>query len=118
MGKSWKILVTRELIARAGGVRAAFEEALSLAGLRMTPRAITAYEAVGMNETEADGAGILVQIEVASEAELREAIGAGAAAVLIVGEGVKEVEHLTGIARRLREDCLVEAAGAAWREEI
>jgi hypothetical protein len=118
MVRNKKVLVTRGEIARAGGVRAAFEEALSLAGLGMTPRAMTAYEAVGMEETDADGAGILVQVEVGSEAELREAIVAGAEAVLIVGEGVKEVERLTGIARGLRGDCLVEAAGAAWREEI
>ncbi len=99
-------------------MREAVEEALSLAGLRMTPRAISAYEAVGMEETEADGAGILVQVEVASEAELREAIGAGAEAVRLVGVGVEEAGRLTGIARGLRGDCLVEVVEASWREEI
>lgn len=113
-----KILVTRELIARAGGVRAAFEEALSLAGLEMTPRAISAYEAVGMEETKEDGAGILVQIEVRNETEMREAIAAGAEAVRLVGVGVEEAARLTGIARGLRGDCLVETVEASWREEI
>jgi hypothetical protein len=113
-----KVLVRREEIGRAGGVRQAVEEALSLAGLRMTPRATTAYEAVGMEETEADGAGILVQIEVASEAELREAIGAGAEAVLIVGVAAEEAGRLRGIAQGLRGDCLVEVVEASWREEI
>ena len=113
-----KVLVRREQIVGAGGVREALEEALSLAGLRMTPRAMTAYEAVGMEETEADGAGILVQVEVGSEAELREAIAAGAEAVLIVGVGVEEGERLRKIALGLHGDCLVEVVGASWREEI
>ena len=118
MGNNRRVLVTRGEIARAGGVQAAFEEALSLAGLGMTPRAMTAYEAVGMEETEADGAGIFVQVEVGSEAELREAIAAGAEAVLIVGVGVEEGERLRKIARGLRGDCLIEVVGASWREEI
>ena len=113
-----KVLVRREQFVGAGGVREAVEEALSLAGLRMTPRAMTAYEAVGMEETEADGAGILVQVEVGGEAELREAIAAGAEAVLIVGVGVEEGERLRKIALGLHGDCLVEVVGASWREEI
>ena len=70
------ILVTREDVARAGGVRAAVEEALSLAALRMNPPAMTAYEAAGM--TAEGTATLTVVVEVESEVEVREALEAGA----------------------------------------
>jgi len=109
-----KIVVTRSQIAAAGGVKAALEEALSLAALQMTPRAMTAYEAVGSAPTEEDGAGVMVQIEVQNEEELREAIGSGAETVLLVGVDGAEARRLEEIARGLREDLRIEKAG---REE-
>jgi hypothetical protein len=108
LGKPGRILVGKKEIARAGGITAALEEALSLAALRMTPRAITAYEAEGSAPTGEDGVGIMVQIVVGSEAELREAIGAGAEAVLLHGVSVEEGRRLGEIARGLRGDCVVE----------
>jgi hypothetical protein len=103
-----KIVVGRKEIERAGGITAALGEAFSLAALRMTPRAITAYEAVGSGPTEEDGAGVIVQIVVRDEAELREAIGAGAEAVLIEGVSAVEAQRLAEIARGLRGKCVVE----------
>ena len=103
-------MVTREQSATAGGVKAALEEALSLAALQMTPRAMTAYEAVGSTPTEEDGAGVIVEIEVRNEEELREAIEAGAEGVLLVGSA-EEARRLTEIARSLRADCAVEVSG-------
>jgi len=103
-----KILVTTEQIALAGGIKAALDEAHSAASMKMTPRAITAYEAVGAAPTEDDGAGVVVQIVVGSEEELREAIGAGAEAVLLVGVSAEEAQRLGEIARGLRADCVVE----------
>ncbi len=100
--------MTREQFARAGSVRAAVEAALSLAALAMTPRAMTAYEAVGMTPAEEDGKQVTVQVEVGSEAELREAIEAGAEGVVLVG--VSEHE-----ARRLRELAVV-LRGNIWDE--
>src|SRR6266436_4849727 len=94
-----RIVVTKEWIARAGGIQAAFDEALSLAALRMTPRAITAYEAVGSAPSEADGAALMVQIVVRDEKELREAIGAGAEAVLLEGVSVEEARRLSELAQ-------------------
>jgi hypothetical protein len=107
-GRDKKIVVGRNQIARAGGITAAVEEALSLAALRMTPRAITAYEAVGSAPSEADGTAMMVQIVVRDEEELREAIGAGAEAVLLEGVSAGEARRLGEIARELRGDCLVE----------
>jgi hypothetical protein len=103
-----KIVVGRNEIARAGGIKAALDEALSLAALRMTPRAITAYEAVGSAPTEEDGTVVIVQVVVRNEGELREAIGAGAEAVLIEGVSTGEARRLGEIARGLRGDCVVE----------
>jgi hypothetical protein len=108
LGKPGRILVGKKEIAQAGGITAALGEALSLAALRMTPRAITAYEAVGSGPAEEDGTAVMVQIAVGNEAELREAIGAGAEAVLIEGVSAGEGRRLGEIARGLRKVCVVE----------
>jgi nicotinate-nucleotide pyrophosphorylase len=111
-----KILVTKEQIALAGGITAALDEAHSVASMGMTPRAITAYEAVGGAPTEEDGAGLMVQIVVRDEEELREAIGAGAEAVLLEGVSAEEARRLGEIARGLRADCVVEISGESAAE--
>jgi hypothetical protein len=103
-----RIFVNREKIALAGGIKAALDEAHSFVSMKMTPRAITAYEAAGSAPTEEDGARLMVQIAVRDEEELREAIGAGAEAVLIEGVSAEEGRRLTAIARGLRGDCVVE----------
>ncbi len=108
MGKLGRILVGKKEIALAGGIKAALDEAHSAASIAMTPRAITAYEAVGSVPSEEDGAAVIVQIVVGNEAELREAIGAGAEAVLLEGVSVEEARRLAEIARGLRGDCVVE----------
>jgi len=105
------ILVTREEIARAGCVRTAVEEALSLAALKMTPRAMTAYEAVGMAPSEADGGGVLIKVEVENEEELRDAIAAGAEAVALVKMNKQEARRLCELAKALREKIGVESQG-------
>ena len=108
MAKPKRVIVGRKEIAMAGGLKAALDEAHSAASLRMKPRAITAYEAVGSAPTEEGGAGVMVQIVIGSEEELREAIGAGAEAVLIEGVSAEEARRLAEIARELREDLKVE----------
>jgi len=111
VGKPGRILVGRTEIVRAGGIKAALGEAHSAASMAMTPRAITAYEAVGSAPTEEDGAALMVQIVVRDEKELREAIGAGAEAVLLEGVIGEEARRLSELARALRRDCLVEVLG-------
>jgi hypothetical protein len=103
-----RILVGRSEIALAGGITAALDEAHSAAAMKMTPRAITAYEAVGGAPTEEEAEGLIVQIVVRDEEELREAIGAGAEAVLLEGVSAGEGRRLAEIARGLRADCVVE----------
>lgn len=111
VGKIDRILVGKEQIALAGGVKAALDEAHSLASARMTPRAMTAYEAVGSVPTEEDGVGLTIQIEVQNEDELRETIGAGAEAILLGGVSPEVARRLREIARSLRPDCIVEVSG-------
>jgi nicotinate-nucleotide pyrophosphorylase len=113
-----KILVKREQIALAGGIKAALDEAHSAASMRMTPRVTTAYEAVGSLPTEEDGVGLIVQISVGNEEELREAIGAGAEAVLIEGVSTEEGRRLREIARGLRGDCVVEVFRESGSEAL
>lgn len=111
--KHTKILVTRGHIAAAGGIKAALDEAHSLASLQMTPRAMTNYEAVGSAPTDAEGTGILVQIEIQNEQELLEALDSGAEALLLVDTTPPEAHRLAEIARALRPDCIVEVSPAS-----
>lgn len=111
-------MVKKEEIARAGGIKAALDEAHSAASMRMTPRAITAYEAVGSLPMEMEGGEMLVQIAVENEAELREAMGAGAEAVLLVGVSEVAARRLAEIARGLRLDCVVEVFDERGSQEI
>jgi len=108
MASAGKILVTREQIVAAGGVKAALDEAHSLAALQIAPRAMTAYEAVGGVPGEEDEVAIMVQVEVRNEQELLEAVGAGAEAVVLVGVAEKEAWRLEKIARGLRGDLKIE----------
>src|SRR5271157_1307457 len=75
------LLLKENHIALAGGVKAALDQAHAFASMRIDPRAMTAYEAVGM--AIADAGGLSIQIEVRNEAELREALAAGAQDVLL-----------------------------------
>ena len=111
-----RILVGKEEIALAGGIKVALDEAHSFASMRMTPRAITVYEAVGSAPTAEDGAEIVVQISVGNEEELREAIGAGAEAVLLEGVSAEEARRLVEIARGLRADCVAEVLDTSTRD--
>jgi hypothetical protein len=118
LGKPGRILVGRTEIALAGGIKPALDEAHSAASMKMRPRAITAYEAVGSAPTQEDGAGVIVQISIGNEEELREAIGAGAEAVMLAGVSAEEGRRLAEIARGLRGDCLVEVFGESTPGEI
>jgi len=111
-------LLKKEEIARAGGIKAALDEAHSAASMRMTPRAITAYEAVGSLPAEVEGGEMVVQIAVENEEQLREAMGAGAEAVLLVGVSELAARRLAEIARGLRLDCVVEVLDESGRAEI
>jgi len=106
------ILIKENHIAIAGGVKAALDQAHAFTSLKMAaPRAASAYDAVGLYP-EVTGPGPLsVQIEVRNEEELREALDAGAEAVLLDNMTPEVARRCVQLARGLRHDCVVEISG-------
>jgi nicotinate-nucleotide pyrophosphorylase (carboxylating) len=102
------ILLTTNHIALTGGVKAALDQAHTYASSQMTPRSMTAYEAVGTSPFEVDGTSLSIQIEVRNEAELREALSAGAESLLLVNTPPDHARHLIQIVRRASPDCIIE----------
>jgi nicotinate-nucleotide pyrophosphorylase (carboxylating) len=111
MGLYDAILLKENHIALAGGVKEALDKAHAYASSVATPRAISAYEAVGSGGDESRANSLSVQIEVRDERELREALGAGAEAVLLDNMTPTEAAACVKIAREMRRDCVVEISG-------
>jgi nicotinate-nucleotide pyrophosphorylase (carboxylating) len=105
------ILLKENHIALAGGVKAALDQAHTYASLHMSPRATTAYEAVGQIPSHSEAASLPIQIEVRNAAELREALSVGAAAVLLDNMTPDQARACVQIARGIRADCIVEISG-------
>ena len=106
-----EILLKENHIALAGGVKAALDQAHTFVAAQMRPRAMTAYEAVGTTPSPTEAASLPIQIEARNEDEMREALGAGAASVLLDNMTPEEVRRCVQIARGLRADCVVEVSG-------
>jgi len=106
------ILIKENHIAIAGGVREALDRAHAHASLKMpAPRTASAYDAAGL-DPEVVGPGPLpVQIEVRNEAELREALQAGAESLLLDNMAPEEAKRCVQLARSLRRDCVIEISG-------
>ena len=109
------ILLKENHIALAGGVKAALDQAHAFASSRMNLRAMTAYEAVGMNAAN-EAAGLSIQIEVRNEEELREALSAGAEAVLLDNMTPEQAKHCVEVTRKIRAGCVVEVSGGITLE--
>jgi nicotinate-nucleotide pyrophosphorylase (carboxylating) len=109
------ILLKENHIALAGGVSKALEKARAYASTN-TPvsRKIGAYEATGLDV--AVSPALSVQVEVRNEKELREALGAGAEAVLLDNMSVEEALRCVGLARVLKSDCIIEISGGITLE--
>ncbi len=108
------LLLKENHIALAGGVKAALDQAHAFASTRMNPRAMTAYEAEGMAID--DAGGLSIQIEVRNEAELREALAAGAESVLLDNMTPELARICVEIVRGIRNDCVVEVSGGITLE--
>lgn len=112
MGLYDAILLKENHIALAGGVKAALDQAHAYASLQVAPlRATTSYEAAGSEDRSVQGNSVSVQIEVRDERELREAIEAGAASVLLDNMTPEQARARVALARKLRADCIVEISG-------
>ena len=82
------VLVKNNHLAAAGGVKAA------------------------MDRVKAAGAHyIKVEVEVESEADLREAIACGADIIMLDNQDLASLKHLVGVARGVKRDVVLEASG-------
>lgn len=103
------ILIKENHVALAGGVGEAVRRAKELAASReLTFREMTAYEAF---RPEGAPPTIPIQVEVRSEAELREALAAGARSVLLDNQTPDSAKELVKVARSIFPECVVEVSG-------
>jgi nicotinate-nucleotide pyrophosphorylase (carboxylating) len=105
------ILLKENHIALAGGVSAALGQAHAYASSRMNSQEITAYEAIARPHEAAAPAALPIQIEVRDAQELREALEAGAEAVLLDNMTPDAAKRCVQLARSLRRECVVEISG-------
>jgi nicotinate-nucleotide pyrophosphorylase (carboxylating) len=111
------ILLKENHIALAGGIKAALDKAHTYVSPKAPPpRAASAYDAAGL-DPEVVGPGPLpVQIEVRDAKELREALGAGAEAVLLDNMTPERAAECVSIARGIRAECVIEISGGITLE--
>jgi nicotinate-nucleotide pyrophosphorylase (carboxylating) len=110
------ILLKENHIALAGGVTAALDKAHTYASSRIATKEISAYEATGRTPRGGMADSLPIQIEVRDEQELREALGAGAEAVLLDNMSPEEAKRCVDLTRSLRADCMVEISGGITLE--
>ncbi len=110
------ILLKENHIAMAGGVKAALDKAHAYASSQIVMREMSAYEATGEAASGIDATSLSVQIEVRDERELREALDAGAQAVLLDNMKPDEARRCVKIVRASRKDCVVEISGGITLE--
>ena len=109
------ILLKENHIALAGGVKAALDKAHTYASSRIMLPEMSAYEATA-GATRDVAPSLSVQIEVRDELELREALEAGAQAVLLDNMKPDEARRCVEIVRGMRRDCVVEISGGITLE--
>jgi nicotinate-nucleotide pyrophosphorylase (carboxylating) len=112
------VLLKENHIAFAGGVKAALDQAHSYVSAQMKPLAMSAYEAVGPIPSEEEATSLPIEIEVRGESELREALSAGAEAVLLDHMSPDQARACVEIVRKIRPDCIVEISGGITLENV
>jgi nicotinate-nucleotide pyrophosphorylase (carboxylating) len=118
MGLYDAILLKENHVALAGGVKAALDRAHAYASTVGPMRETTAYEAAGGPREDPAPASLPIQIEVRDQAELREALGAGAEAVLLDNMSPEAAGRCVKLARSLRRDCVIEISGGITLENV
>jgi nicotinate-nucleotide pyrophosphorylase (carboxylating) len=113
------ILIKENHIAIAGGVKAALDRAHAYSSLTMpAPRAASAYDAAGLDPEVVGPGPLSVQIEVRNEMELREALAAGADAILLDNTTPEAAKRWVELARSLRRDCVIEISGGITLDNV
>jgi nicotinate-nucleotide pyrophosphorylase (carboxylating) len=105
------ILLKENHIALAGGVKEALDKAHTYASSWIPMQEMSAYEATGSPERKGAGTSLPIQIEVRDERELREALQAGAEAVLLDNMTPEAAKRCVELTRTIRKDCLIEISG-------
>jgi nicotinate-nucleotide pyrophosphorylase (carboxylating) len=105
------ILLKENHIALAGGVKEALDMAHAYASTQITTQEMSAYEATGSPIQKGASTSLPIQIEVRDEHELREALEAGAEAVLLDNMTPEAAKRCVELARSLRRNCVVEISG-------
>jgi nicotinate-nucleotide pyrophosphorylase (carboxylating) len=117
MGLYDAILIKENHIASAGSVREAVRRARAFLPSPGGAPETTAYEAFAPPAEQWDVA-VPIQVEVRNEAELREALGAGADSLLLDNTTPAESASLVALARVLRSGCVVEISGGVTLENV
>jgi nicotinate-nucleotide pyrophosphorylase (carboxylating) len=113
------ILIKENHIAIAGGIKAALDRTHAFTSLKMAaPRTASAYDAVGLDPKVVGPGTLSVQIEVRNEEELREALAAGAEAVLLDNMTPEAARRCVQLARSLRRDCVIEISGGITLDNV
>jgi nicotinate-nucleotide pyrophosphorylase (carboxylating) len=111
------ILLKENHIALAGGVKAALDKAHTYVSPKVpAPRAASAYDAAGLDPEVVGPEPLPVQIEVRDQKELREALEAGAEAVLLDNMTPQRAAECVKIARGIRGECVIEISGGITLE--
>jgi len=120
MGLYDAMLIKENHIAAAGSVREALHRARAFLPCPGGQRETTAYESFAPPGTGWDEA-VPIQIEVRNEAELREALAAGAASLLLDNTTPAEAARLVALARAGRPaaaGCVLELSGGVTLENV
>jgi nicotinate-nucleotide pyrophosphorylase (carboxylating) len=111
------ILLKENHIALAGGIGKALERARAYASMKApAARAAGTHRAIAPDTDVAGPVALSIQVELRNERELRDALGAGAEAVLLDNMSPEEALRCVGLARVLRNDCIVEISGGITLE--
>jgi nicotinate-nucleotide pyrophosphorylase (carboxylating) len=111
------VLLKENHVALAGGVKEALDMAHAFASTQVSSRGMTAYDEAGGDAAAVDKDSLLnVQIEVRNEMELREALGAGAMAVLLDNMTPDAARKCVELVRGARPECVVEISGGITLE--
>ncbi|MGH9860403.1 MAG: carboxylating nicotinate-nucleotide diphosphorylase [Candidatus Acidiferrales bacterium] len=114
------VLIKENHIVAAGGVREALRRAQEhVAALEPVIPTTTAYGSFAPSVADAGEAPrIVIQIEVRNEAELREALAAGARSILLDNQSPESAATLIAMARGEAPQCTIEVSGGVTLSNV